>query len=321
MYIESMKINNRRKFLKNVTLGSVAIGLTPLITKGESKEQSITPLPPVSCNPTTLDYYGEGPFYTANPPTIPSDNQLAPANEPGTRLIISGVVRTLDCSQVIPNAEIDIWHADASGAYDNTGGYHLRGKTTSNSQGVYIFETIQPGKYLNGNQYRPSHIHIKVTAPGFSTLTTQIYFTGDTDIPNAAAASVSSGTYDATHRIIDLTTNIDGKLEGNWDIVVNGNGITDTESLHLENGMIYKADPNPFTDKLEIQYGVFKESKVNISVSNIEGKIIANLIEENHHAEKYTAEWQPEDNLPKGYYFVMLKVNDLQVHHLKVLKE
>jgi catechol 1,2-dioxygenase len=38
---------------------------------------------------------------------------------------------------------------------------------------------VVPGRYLNGREYRPAHIHIKVAAPGFAPLTTQLYFPGD----------------------------------------------------------------------------------------------------------------------------------------------
>ena len=103
----------------------------------------------------------------------------------GTRLIISGQVYNLECSEIIPNAEIDIWHANDSGSYDNYG-FNLRGKTYSNAQGFYIFETIKPGLYLNGSTYRPSHIHFKITPPGFNTLITQLYFEGDPYIPTDA---------------------------------------------------------------------------------------------------------------------------------------
>lgn len=313
-------MDDRRKFLKNVALTGLSVGILPAVTKANTFRALKSPPPP--CNPTTLDFYGEGPFYTADPPFIGADFQLAPADEPGDRLIISGVVRNLDCTEIIPNAVIDIWHANDDGDYDNTGGYHLRGKTTSNASGVYIFETIKPGKYLNGAMYRPSHIHLKITAPGYPTLTTQIYFSGDTSIPTDAAASITSGTYDATHRIIDLTTNVDGKLEGNWDIIVDGEGVNvvGIESLHIENGMIYQATPNPFSDRLEIKYGVFKNANASISISDVQGRVVATLKEEFHKANKYTAIWEPSSYLEDGYYFVIIRVNDLQVHHLKVLK-
>ena len=56
----------------------------------------------LNCNQSTEDAYGQGPFYTANAPSI-QNNQLADINEVGTRIIISGQVYNLECSEVIPN--------------------------------------------------------------------------------------------------------------------------------------------------------------------------------------------------------------------------
>ena len=53
-----------------------------------------------TCNKSTEDLYGQGPFYTANAPTI-QNNQLANINEIGTRLIIGGHVYNLECSEFI----------------------------------------------------------------------------------------------------------------------------------------------------------------------------------------------------------------------------
>ena len=39
--------------------------------------------------------------------------------------------------------------------------------------------TIVPGRYLNGAQYRPAHLHLKVSGAGLRPLTTQLYFAGD----------------------------------------------------------------------------------------------------------------------------------------------
>lgn len=69
----------------------------------------------LDCNITTLDYYGEGPFYTDNPPLI-QNNMLAAANEPGERLILSGQIRNLDCSEFIPNTVLDVGHTSDAGA-------------------------------------------------------------------------------------------------------------------------------------------------------------------------------------------------------------
>lgn len=308
---------NRRQFLKNSSLLALGSALLPSLVKGSELESSKTI---EACDPTTLDFYGEGPFYTANPPSM-QNGQLASSTEPGSRMIISGRVFNLDCTQAIPNATIDVWHADDAGNYDNTG-FNLRGQTTANSQGFYLFETIKPGKYLNGSTFRPSHIHFKISAPGFPTLTTQLYFQGDSSIPGDAAASITSGQFDASSRIIPLTTNGQGILEGTWDIVIDaqgsGLGLAD---LHINNGIIYSASPNPFTDQVEINYGVFKDSKVGLAVYDLQGRMVAQLEEKELSSEKYTAVWNPDLSLPKGHYFVALSVNDLQVHHLKILKQ
>ena len=155
---------DRLQFLKNTSLAALATLTFPSILRPELNLKS-TGQNKKNCNPTTQDYYGQGPFYSANAPSI-INNQPAAGNEPGTRLIISELVHNLDCTQYIAGAIIEIWHANDAGAYDNTG-FNLRGKTTSNSKGFYLFESKYPGKYLNGNAYLLAHIHVKITHPGY----------------------------------------------------------------------------------------------------------------------------------------------------------
>lgn len=310
---------DRRQFLKNTSLTSLAAMTLPSLLRAESHSGSASQ-PKANCNPTTQDYYGQGPFYSANAPSI-VNNQLALGTEPGTRLILSGRVHNLDCTEYIAGAIIDVWHADDAGTYDNTG-FNLRGKTTSNSQGFYLFETIYPGKYLNGSAYRPAHIHFKITPPGYPLLTTQLYFQGDSDTPTDAAASISSGIYDATHRIVPVTTNSLGQKEATWDIVIDGTGNpVGIEELQSTMGMIYKIYPTPFSDFIQIDYGIFQKANVSIQVFDIQGNLVADLKKLNLEPEKYTAEWRPDSTIPSGHYFVALKINDLQVHYLKVIKE
>lgn len=308
------KKESRRQFLKTAPLAALSAALLPG-SLGAAPAASA----PQSCVPATLDFYGQGPFYTANAPTL-QNGQLADANEPGTRLVISGRVKNLACDQWLPNTVLDIWHADDAGAYDNTG-YNLRGVTTSNAQGFYMFETILPGKYLNGNQFRPAHIHFKITPPGFPTLITQLYFQGDTSIPGDAAASITSGQYDATARIIPLVTDAQGKKVGTWDIVLDGTGITSVPDLHTNTGMLYALHPNPFTDRLTIRYGVFRAAKVSLEVFDLQGRRVADIADMELTPQKYEATWVPPAHLPNGSYFVVLKVNDLQVHYQRVVKQ
>lgn len=317
-----MKTNNkntRRDFLRKTTLGAATIVAVPSMihAKQVKNEEGINEVN--DCFPTTLDLYGEGPFYTENPPEI-VNGQLAEEQEPGTRLILSGVVRTLDCTDVIANAEVDFWHANDAGAYDNQG-YNLRGKTYTNAQGFYLIETILPGKYLNGNSYRPRHIHVKVTPPNYPTLTTQIYFEGDTDIPNDPAASVTSGTYDASHRIIAISLNEDNKYEGTWDVILDGNGTsTAIENLGTNKGVIYDVFPNPFLNLLEVKYGVFQNARVSVEVFDMQGVLVAVLDQRQLKKEKYSVVWNPDSSLRNGVYWLTLKINDLQVSYKKIVK-
>ena len=296
-------------------MGSALVGLSPL--KGLSKDIKKEEI--VNCDATTQDFYGQGPFYTENPPLI-EDNLLADTEEPGQRMIISGRILNLDCNQYISNALVDVWHANDEGQYDNDG-YTLRGFTRTNNQGFYLFETIKPGKYLNGNKFRPSHIHFRITPPGYDTLITQLYFKGDTSIDEDPAASITSGQYDASNRIIDLEEDADGVLNGTFDVVINGEGIpVSTEDLHLERGMIYSTSPNPFKDTVEIKYGVFKRAKVGLVVYDLQGQTIATLEDRILSPDKYISVWNPDIDLPSGHYFVALRINDFQVHYLRLVK-
>jgi protocatechuate 3,4-dioxygenase beta subunit len=90
----------------------------------------------------------------------------------GTKLSLTGVVSDASCAP-ISGARVDFWQADAQGNYDNQG-YRLRGYQLTDKQGAYRLETVVPGSYPG----RTVHIHVKVTPPGGSTLTTQLFEPG-----------------------------------------------------------------------------------------------------------------------------------------------
>ncbi len=127
-----------------------------------------------------------GPYYREGAPFRES---LTKWSEGDTALWVSGRVMDTDGNPV-SGAVIDVWHADTNGDYDNDSPeYDCRGKLITNEEGEYFYETIIPGRYDNGTRrgpggmietvYRPEHIHYIVTANGFSSLTTQMYFEGD----------------------------------------------------------------------------------------------------------------------------------------------
>ena len=308
-------MKDRRSFLKKIGLTGLAAGVLP-VSKLAGAEN--TPdLPP--CDATTVDYYGQGPFYTPNAPQI-SQNMLATASEPGQRLIISGTVYAQDCITTVPNALLDIWHANDAGQYDNTG-YNLRGQLHADANGNYQYETILPGKYLNGSSYRPRHIHLKVSAPDFDDLTTQLYFQGDTDIPGDAAASITSGTYNASDRIIPIMQNsTTGKWEGTFDMILNNPALAIQEhSLHIHFGLITACSPNPVRGQARIGYSVFKHADVSLDVYDMDGQLVTQIQHGEQAPGKYELTWAPENSgLSKGFYLLSLQVNGLHVHHMKI---
>ncbi len=116
----------------------------------------------------------EGPYYL---PGAPVRSNLVTAGVVGTELTLEGRVMSARCAP-IAHALVEVWQADAQGEYDIRGP-RLRGTLRTNDDGRYVLHTIVPGRYLNGDRYRPAHIHVKVHAPGRRELTTQLYFAGD----------------------------------------------------------------------------------------------------------------------------------------------
>lgn len=118
----------------------------------------------------------EGPFYVSD---APIRGDLDTWADEGLRIHLTGVITSGAC-EPLEGAVIEIWHADDAGEYDNTSAdMRYRGQQATDAEGRYAFETILPGRYLNGATYRPAHIHVKVWVDGEERLTTQLYFDDD----------------------------------------------------------------------------------------------------------------------------------------------
>lgn len=122
-----------------------------------------------------------GPFYKAG---APFRNDITDS-EVGTPLVVEGTVYGCDCVTPLAGAEVDVWQANDAGEYDNAG-FVLRGRVQTDPLGRYEIRTILPGLYLNGDTYRPRHVHYKVSHPDGVALTTQLYFEGDPHIATDA---------------------------------------------------------------------------------------------------------------------------------------
>lgn len=118
----------------------------------------------------------EGPYYF-DADRVRSDIR---EDRDGTRLRLA--LRVLDASscEPIPDAVVDVWHADAGGSYSGFDGAstrtrYLRGAQVTNREGVAELTTIYPGWYPG----RTPHIHAKVHLDSATALTTQLYFDDD----------------------------------------------------------------------------------------------------------------------------------------------
>ena len=145
----------------------------------------VTSAPADGATPSCIETHTniEGPYYRAG---APERANLVEPGMAGTPIEIQGRVSGLDCSKGLAGVELDVWHATNDGHYDNDGTMHLgreryllRGRLRTDADGRYRVSTIIPGRYLNGPQYRPAHVHVKVRAKGYTELTTQLYFPGD----------------------------------------------------------------------------------------------------------------------------------------------
>jgi len=158
------------------------------------------------------------PYYIGNRKNNPLEStpivNLNTRNLPGVSTVISGKIYTKE-NKIVPNAKVEIWHADDVGAY-HTGNNlcfpsqtTLSGFTITNASGGYKIRTIRPGVY----GYRARHFHYKISAKGYTTLETQIYFKDD---PRRMIDEVALIAEDC--RIIDFKYNNIGYLEASVDI-------------------------------------------------------------------------------------------------------
>lgn len=135
----------------------------------------------------------EGPYYIDDEPFRKNVTE----GRPGTPLVL--VLRVVNASTCapIPNAVVEIWHADANGNYSGFNGQSnstfMRGQQVTGTGGRARFRTVYPGWYTG----RTTHIHVKVHAGGSTVHTGQLYFDDTiTDQVYAAQPYAARGTRD-----------------------------------------------------------------------------------------------------------------------------
>ena len=147
-----------------------------------------------------------GPFYVSGARDMPIWADIA-GDAPGEPAYVSG--RVLDVNgKAIAGAVLDVWQTDGEGFYDvqRPGGneYYARGRFTTEADGRYGFRTVKPvsypvptdgpvGKMLLGmgrHPYRPAHVHVIATAPGYERVATHLFVKGDEYLDSDAVFGV-----------------------------------------------------------------------------------------------------------------------------------
>jgi catechol 1,2-dioxygenase len=167
-----------------------------------------------------------GPFFRAGSPFRARGESTASDQTPGNRVRITGKVFDFHTKAPIKDAVLDTWQAANNGLYENQDeqqpDYNLRGRFRSDANGEFELIALMPTAYpvptdgpcgellraAHRPPDRPAHIHFIVSAPGFETLVTQIFVSGDEQIEEDAVFTASENmignfTRDGDHYRLD----------------------------------------------------------------------------------------------------------------------
>jgi len=140
---------------------------------------------------------------------------LAPADEPGDRLIVNFLITDKKTGEPLPNTEVYLYQADTNGEYHpsdpaDESTAKLSGVITSDDSGRFIVKTILPGEYEEpGNR----HIHIHYArAEGYEQAGGVILFEDNVNYEVRKWANETGFGF-----IIDVEE-INGTLTGNLNI-------------------------------------------------------------------------------------------------------
>ncbi|WP_223166770.1 intradiol ring-cleavage dioxygenase [Nonomuraea sp. SYSU D8015] len=136
-----------------------------------------------------------GPFFVEDAPAFANGDDIS-GGAGGQRCFYSGRILSA-AGEPIPGAAIDVWHSDEAGNYDvqyaDLDGAQGRGRLRSAADGRYWFSSVLPVPYpiphdgpvgellaaAARDSMRPAHVHFRVSAPGYATLTTHVFAAGD----------------------------------------------------------------------------------------------------------------------------------------------
>lgn len=202
----------RKDFLRGlglVGIGSLAIPILNACSKDDDSSETSSDTDTATDTGSSSGTSGDcsvtssetaGPFPTKSPSSLVKTNIVM--DRTGVAFTINITIKNTKAScAALKGAIVDIWHCDKDGYYSEYGGtnmqtvdytgstYHfLRGRQTTDDNGLVTFTSIFPGWYTS----RATHIHVHIyNSSGTSLLVTQIAFPEGT---NSAVALVNAST-------------------------------------------------------------------------------------------------------------------------------
>ncbi|MUL46879.1 catechol 1,2-dioxygenase [Mycobacterium sp. CBMA293] len=173
----------------------------------------------------------EGPYYVPDAPELGADATMPRRDgETGTPLVWEGTITSTDGSPLA--GKVELWHADSDGFYSQFAPglpeWNLRGSISTGPAGKFRIRTIRPAPYqiptdgscgklisaAGWHAWRPAHLHVKVSAPGYELLTAQLYFPGDPHNGDDIATAVKP------ELILDPQTRPDGSQKVQYNFTL-----------------------------------------------------------------------------------------------------
>lgn len=314
----------RKDFLRN-SMGFLGLAVAaPSVLRAKTADEET-----LVCSVTNSET--AGPFPTITPASWVRSNIVVDRTGVAFTVNINIMNINANCG-ALQGAIVDIWHCDKDGNYSEYGGtgmqstnytaYHfLRGRQTTDTNGLVSFTSIFPGWYTG----RATHIHVHIyNSSGTSLLVTQIAFPEGTGSAVALVnASTENGytkgmtgyTYNASDNVFsDGVTNEMSTVSGsvaagyilNHTIYVAGPtlGIDENSNQAFGMGQNY---PNPVKASTTIPLVLKSDSRVSVQLFDLMGRLIATPLNKDLSAgsNELTVD---RNGLSAGYYIYKVKV-------------
>lgn len=341
---------DRKNFLRNsLGLAGVVVAVPSLLRSEIFTEEK--PLAEglkntLSCSVTNSET--EGPFPTHTPSSLVQSNIVS--DRTGVAFTMNIYIKNTNANcAAYQGVLVDVWHCDKDGNYSEYGGtsmqsvnytnYHfLRGRQTTDANGLVTFTSIFPGWY----QSRATHIHVHIyKADGTSLLVTQIAFPEGTtsavyDVNvNGTSYGYTKGmtgyTYNSTDNVFsDGTSNemstVTGSLSGGYTlthtIYVAGAVLGTQEVSNSKNNQVKQNYPNPFREETVFPLVLDEKSLVSIDLFDASGRKVFGVIDHQNLSAGKQEIKMSRNQLKSGMYVAKITIDNSKgtwIENLKVL--